>query len=556
MSASQVKVLVIGLDGGTLSLLRPWVREGHLPVLGGLMAGGAAGTLRTTMPPVTASAWTSFATGKNPGKHGLVDFIRLRDGSYDISLVNATQRSGKAIWNILGDRGRRVIVVGVPATYPPEPVNGYMVTGLMTPGTHSDYTFPPELKRDLHKLVGPFPLVPSEKHRSGRLEDFLEDMKHCVTTRTEAALHLMRRGSWDFLSIVYSSTDMVQHELWHLLDEGDRRYDPARATAARDVILDFYREVDRSMGRLIDEAGQETFVVVMSDHGFGPVYSFFHANNWLHRMGVLHFKRTPLCAVKYLLYRLGLTPLNALRLLTSVGLARLRERVKSGKGHGLLSRLFLSHLDIDWSRTRAFVVGSCGKIYVNLAGKLPRGSVQPGPEYEQLIETLIREGLALRDPRSGEPVIEGVLRKEEIFRGDRAEHLPDLVMVPARFEYMPFGDVDFASNRVVEPILGQTGTHRMEGMVVLKGPGVRAGAELEGAEIIDLAPTILYAMGLPVPADMDGRVLAQAFEPTVLAQRPLEVMDAELPAELAVESYSPEDEEQVRERLRSLGYVA
>jgi predicted AlkP superfamily phosphohydrolase/phosphomutase len=552
----QVKVLVIGLDGGTLDVLRPWVDEGHLPTLRRLMAGGAVGGLHTTMPPVTASAWTSFATGKNPSKHGLVDFIFLRDGRYDISVVNSTHRDGKCIWNIVSDSGRRVVVVGVPTTYPPEEVNGYMVSGFMTPSAHSEYTYPPTLKEELHEEIGEFPLAPSEKRRFGKIEHFLEDMKLCARKRTDTALYLMRKGSWDFFAIVYSSTDMVQHELWHLLDEKDRRYDPAVAASARDVILDFYGEVDACMGRLIAEAGQDTLVIVMSDHGFGPTYNFFHANNWLHRIGMLKFKRRPINVMKYALFRLGFTPLNALKLLTLLGLGRLRENMKSGKGHGLLSRLFLSYQDIDWSRSKAFVVGCCGKIYVNLVGKRPQGIVQPGREYEELREQLIQEALTLRHPATGENVVQRVYRREEIFQGPHFNDLPDLLVEPMHLEYMPFGDVDFASNRVVEPILGQTGTHRMEGMLVMNGKGLKAGTVLQDAKIIDLAPTILYAMGQPVPSDMDGRVLTEAFEPQFLAQNAIEYAAISSSGKMTGDGYSRQEEEQIRERLRAMGYVA
>jgi predicted AlkP superfamily phosphohydrolase/phosphomutase len=294
----------------------------------------------------------------------------------------------------------------------------------------------------------------------------------------------------------------------------------------------------------------------MSDHGFGPVHSFFLTNNWLAGLGLLRFKRGPWTTLKRLLFRMGYSPLRAFRIAKALGLGRLRKQVRFQQKAGLVNRLFLSFDDVDWSRTKAFSVGSFGQIYINLAGTRPHGIVQPGIEYEELKSDLARQAVALRDPRSGEPLIERVYRREEIYSGPYVARTPDLIVQPRGWEYMAFGHADFGSNRLVEPITGLSGHHRPEGLLILAGPGVRAGARLEGASILDLVPTILHALDVAVPQGLDGRVLAEAFDPASPLARPVCFSQAPIFREQG-DGSGPLDEEmsEVQSRLRGWGYA-
>jgi predicted AlkP superfamily phosphohydrolase/phosphomutase len=517
-----MKVLVIGLDGVTFDLLGPWIEAGELPNLQKLMQQGAWGRLRTTLPPISSSSWSSFVTGVNPGKHGLVDFVYPGTDSYKVTMINATSRRARALWNWLNDAGLKVGLLGIPTTYPPEPVDGFMVGGFLSPGPDSEWAYPADLKVELRAELGQFLLSPDERYRSSRhLDRFLDDLADSVENRTQAALYLMRNKPWDLFTVVYWDTDMVQHETWRLLDAGHPRHDPAEAAAWRERILAFHRKVDADVGRLLQEAGPEALVVVMSDHGFGPVHSFFLTNNWLASLGLLQFRRTPWTRFKRLLFQLGYTPLRMFRVAKALGLASLRRKVRFQQSAGLLNRLFLSFDDVDWSRTRAFSIGSFGQIYVNLAGVRPQGIVPPGEEYEALKEWIARQALALRDPGTGQPLIERVYRREEIYQGPFIERTPDLIVQTRGWEYMAFGHADFGSNRLVEPIVGLSGHHRPEGILILAGAGAKAGTQLQGISILDLAPTILHALGAAVPQEMDGRVLAEAFDATSPLVRPV-----------------------------------
>lgn len=555
-SPDNRRVMVIGLDGATFKLIRPWIEDGTMPTLRRLMKKGGSGVLTTTLPPISSSAWASFATGKNPGKHGLVDFVHPRENSYQISIVSPQQRGSKAIWNLLSDQGRKVGIVGMPVTYPPEEVNGYMISDFLTPSASDDYTYPLSLRDELERAVGGFPLLPDERYRSTKFTDrFIADMVIDVERRLDGALYLLDNKEWDFFFLLFWSSDMLQHETWRLLDESHPDHDPQAAEQYRGLVVDFHRRLDDAVGQLLAKVGPEDLVVVMSDHGFGPVHSFFLVNNWLREIGLLKLKRRPLTRLKYALFKLGFTPLGVFSLVKAMRLGFLRRRFRFQRGGGLMKRLFLSFDDVDWPRTKAFAVGSFGQIYINQTGKRPQGNVQPGKEYQDLREEIATRALEIRDPRTGESVVERVYLREELYSGALLEKAPDLVLQSRNWEYMAFGHADFGASHIVEPIFGMSGHHRPDGIVVLAGEGIKEGVKLEGASIMDLAPTILYSMGISVPSDMDGRVLSEAFTAEFLSKVKVEYSDESTDREVGRDDYSEDDEEEIRERLRGLGYV-
>ena len=548
-----MKVLVIGLDGVTFDLLGPWIEAGELPNLQRLMRQGAWGRLRTTLPPISSSSWSSFLTGVNPGKHGLVDFVFPGEDSYKVSMINAASRRTRALWHWLNGAGYTVGLLGVPTTYPPEPVDGFMVSGFLAPGPHSEWAYPASLKAELRAELGEFLLSPNERYRSTpHLDRFLADLTASVENRTQAALYLMRTKPWDLFAVVYWDTDMVQHETWRLLDPNHPRHDAAEAEAYRESILAFHRKVDADVGRLLDEIDAETLVIVMSDHGFGAVHSFFLTNNWLAGEGWLRFKRGAWTSFKRGLFRAGFTPLRMFRVAKAMGLARLRKKARFQQQAKWLNRIFLSFDDVDWSRTQAFSIGSFGQVYLNVAGLRPQGTVSPGREYEELRQRIIHRAMALRDPLDGQPLVEHVYRREELYSGPYMDRTPDLLIQPRGWEYMAFGHADFGSNKLVDPIVGLSGHHRPEGIVILAGAGVKTDTRLEGASILDLTPTILHAMGVPVPQELDGRVLQEAF----VRPSPVAYSTENIYKDPAAGSVSLDEEmEQVQEKLRGWGYA-
>jgi len=546
------KVVVIGLDGGTFDILRPLAKEGRLPTLAGLMREGVCGELTSTIPPITAPAWTSFATGKNPGKHGLVDFVYFPNHGYSVSVANSSNRRGKAIWNILSGLGRGVGVVGVPMTYPAEEVNGFLLSGMMTPPSSENFAYPPELVRELTREVGEYVVHAGEGVLPSDLARYLDKMKADIAIRVKCALYLLRKYNPDFFMFVFGALDPLQHQFFNYIHAPSL---PSGGNGMRERILSVYEEVDARIAQILEMANEETTLIFMSDHGFGPLQGFLHLNNWFLDKGYLALNSDIRNRVKYLLFRADFTPETAHNLARRLRLD-LRRRVNRGRAYRKLQRIFLSFEDIDWEATKAYALGHIGQIYINLRGRQPQGIVEPGPEYEELREKIKAELLDLVSPITGEKAIERVYKREEIYWGENLEQSPDLLLIPKGFSHVAFGESEFGSNRLFGPTLGHTGHHRLNGILIMQGPEMRSEQTIQGANIVDLAPTILYTMGCPIPRDMDGRVLTGAFHRQFLEAQPISYGEAATAAEERERAYSEADEAEVRERLKGLGYIA
>lgn len=548
------RVLVIGLDGATWDILNPLMRDGKMPQLKNLLDKSARGVLMSSIPPVTAAAWTCFSTGKNPGKHGLVDFIYFPEHGYRVTIANSTTRKAATLWNLLSEREMRVGVVAVPMTYPPEKVNGVMVTDMMTPNASVQYTYPPELKQELLDKVGPFVITPGEGENPSEPLTYLDKVRADVKASADYTLYLLKKEPYDFFMYVFGIVDILQHQFWYLLDADPKNLnEPDRAI--REKVVAIFEQVDEGVGEMLKFADENTTVVLMSDHGFGPMKGFMHVNNFLLERGYLVLKSGAMSTLKRMMFRAGVTPQNVHLTLKTLKLD-LRRKFNRGRAYGTLRHFFLSFDDVDWTRTQAFALGHIGQIYINLKGRQPNGVVASGAEYEQLRDELRAELLKLKHPQTGEPLIARVLNREEIYHGELLDNTPDMLLLPADFKYLAFGESEFASNKLVGPTLGHTGHHRLEGIGAVSGPNVQAGATIENASLIDLAPTILYALGLPIPPDMDGRVLTEAFTPEFVKRTALNYDTTNAVRTDFGGTYSEDEEEQVIQRLADLGYVS
>ncbi|MBI4788071.1 MAG: alkaline phosphatase family protein [Chloroflexi bacterium] len=547
-----MKVFCIGLDGGTFDLIRPWAASGKLPTFKKIMDGGAWSELRSTVPPVTASAWSSFMTGKNPGAHGLFDFMQRRSGSYDLAPVSVLDRDGKAVWDLIGEAGKSVIVMNVPVTWPPQPVNGLLVTGMLTPRGAENFTYPRELAEELRSEIGDYIVYSDEVYSKGRGEVFLKALKYSAAQRVKAAEHLMTKYPWDFFMLVFPESDTVSHGLWACYDPTHHEHDPAEATQFRDGILEIYQHIDGLLARLISNLQSPISILLMSDHGHGPVRNFLYVNNYLAQLGYLKFKSDLATGLKRLAFQLGITPRTIYQLLLTLGLGKLRRTLdKRRGGRGLLKRFFLSFGDVDWARTRAYSIGYIGEVHINLRGREPQGIIEPGADYERTRDQVIADLRALKLP-DHTPLVEHLWKKEEIYHGTHLAQAPDILFLPRNLETIAFGDFEFGSNKIVEPSYGVSSSHRMNGMFAASGAGVKPAGEFAGARLIDLAPTILHLLGLPVPNDMDGRVLTEILADS----RAVEYGgSSEGRAEIA-DGYSAEEEAEVMERLQDLGYIS
>lgn len=555
--ADRSRVLVVGLDAATFDLILPWVEAGLLPTLGRLLREGAYGPLRSTLPALTPPGWTSAATGRNPGKHNVFNFYRGRAGGLQPAPVTPGDLRSPRAWDIAAQHGRRSIVLRMPLTYPPQESVGVMVSGIMTPKGTEDFVAPAALKPVLEAHIPGYRMeVDAENLRQGDLDTFRADAFDLQRVQAEEALYLLRHTDWDLCWVMSHTLDKLQHFFWRYMDHGHPAY-PGPGPYEH-TIRDFHVAFDRALARYLDAVPAGTNVVLLSDHGSAPLHTYFCVTNWLADERFLALAGEGIA--RRGLASAGVDAKALVRRLKAVGLGwvpKLVPRALKGQVPQSLSSFSKIVGRIDWSRTRAYCPSAPGSgLWVNLKGREPEGIVAPGAEYERVVADLRARLLAYRDPSTGEPVVTAVHRREEIYSGPHADGGPDLLVETAatvcmieglgRKSLMPAG-------RAPEE---RTGNHARDGIFVAWGPDVRPGQALGTRAIEDVAPTVLYLLGLPADADMDGRVLVDALRPERLAAQPVAV-NAEpyaLPDQGAFR-YSADDEQRIQDMLEGLGYV-
>ena len=565
------KVVVIGLDAATWTVIRPCMAEGKMPNLAKLMKAGVSGTLESILPPITPPAWTSFMTGKNPGKHGIFHFVETEYGGYAMKYANATSRRSPTVWKLLNNAGYSVGTMNIPFTYPPEPLNGFQISGMDTPSETSPFIHPPELREELVKHLGGIQLdlrFLGAMSTDERRNQVLAEMEQMDNQWTKAALYLLENHPQDVMMFVFMSIDTVQHYFWQHMDKGHFLHDLKLAPKFGDAVRKVYERLDAAAGQIIDLLPPETTLFVVSDHGGGPVVDrTIFLNRYLAQLGLLNYDEKTTSGIRRLGKKLLRVSFSALRsTLTSRQKSRLamlfpKIRQKSEMAYS-------SFTSIDWSRTKAYcseVLASPPSIWINLKGVKPQGIVDPG-DYDALVAFIIEKLAELKDPRSGKPVINRVYRRNEIFHGPFSREGADLVLdwwsEDSLFSSQPSFPEDTGKPALIirEHRPSETsewgGTHRLNGILIGRGSGFKSGAEIANARLIDIAPTLLHLLGVPVPEDMDGKVLASAFQPDFLLARPIRSGAASgTSATDRPSGYTDEEAAKAEERLQALGYL-
>ena len=554
------KVMFIGLDGATFDLLDPFINKGLMPNLKKLIQEGAKGLLETSIPPITPTAWVSWMTGKNPGKHGVFEFLLRRKGAGSLPdvPVSSMSRDGMTFWDVLAQHGKRAIVTNVPCTYPPAIANGVMVSDFLTPRGRRDFAYPPALLQEIESQFGPYELYITEVYEKGKVSRILDQLFVELEYKTKVNRYLMQHYAWDVFATHYWGTDRFQHELWHLVDESHPFFDRKEHDQNIDRIHEYWSKVDSTLGELLLEADDDTTVYLGSDHGFGPITKFLCFNIWLIQEGLLVLKGDAFTLLKRALFRMGLTPDLAYRSAMKLGLAHLRLSVgvtNRSKLMRLGNLLMLSLEDVDWSRTVAYSKGNYGQIFINLKGREAIGVVEPGAAYEREVDEVIGKLKALKD-EGGKPLIGPIWRREDLYTGPHSEESPDIQFLPRDMSNKPLGTLDMTSNKFITPVYGNSGDHRMHGIMIGRGPEIRKGVEIDGAKIVDYAPTILHTFGVEVPSDMDGRVWEEMFTEEYMSRNAVRITDPVAGNGKADDRAMTEEEsEEIRERLRGWGYL-
>lgn len=532
------RMMVIGLDGATFDVLKPMMADGKMPNLKKFIESGTHGILDSTVPPITPAAWTTFMTGKGPGRHGIIDFEKYDVSTGKLSFNSSLEIHERTLWQILSDKNKRVGVIGVPMTYPPYPVNGFLVSGFETPGTDVQFTHPPELKDELLKLCPDYSYRTHWRRKTlGGDELFKTNLEH-ITRSFDQGLTLATqfgdRYGWDVLMVMYKLVDNLLHKTWRYLDARTAGRWPQRAA----WVADCFRHLDDVLGQLFEYAAKnKASVMIMSDHGHGSLEGKAQPNLLLKQWGYLVIKSSLTQARR-----------RAEKVINQT-LGRTRKRFESNLG-------IEKDIVLDWSKTRACVMhaGMNGFLYISLKGRQPDGIVEPD-DYEKLRDELKERFLGVTCPgRDGRPisVFSEVHKPEELYNCRREDQpwMPDLLLVPHP------GLAVVRKIRGGRPVVWSRlnhmeGTHRQEGIFAAGGVNIRSGQQIH-ANIADVTPTLLAAMGLPVPDDMEGRVLDELFEtaPSVQAEQAGAATEAQ-----SREVFSDEEKKALTQRLIDLGYL-
>ncbi len=535
-------LLIIGFDGATFDLIKPWARDGFLPNLASLMHNGVTADLASTLPPVTSPAWPTFMTGVNPGKHGVFDFIQPHGENF--TLVNSTQIRQPTLWRRLSDMGYRVGVLNVPVTYPPQEVNGFMVTDILSP-KNAIISHPADLISRYEGELGPYRVAPNIQYKAGNEADFIADIYDLIDAHTRWALKLLESEPVDVLMVHFISMDIAKHALWRFMDHDHERYEPSPWEHA---IRDGYAKVDASIGQLMARLPAGSTTIAMSDHGFGPLKNMVNLNVFFMQHGLMKLKPDAMTQLKAWAFRHGLTPAGAYQWIARVGLQNTVAQVSKKARNDIVGK-FLSFDSVDWSRTIAYSMGHVGQVYINNVGRDAHGIVAEA-DYERRL-TEVSDALAeLRDD-DGRPILTNLWRGREVYHGPYAPLGPDLHLELDHYAMIACPLFATEGRVMTNQIRGDSGCHRREGIFIAAGPGIHNGVELPEANILDLAPTIMHLLGEPVPRVMDGRVLDE-----ILVQpgrvRFSDDGDASVSAQ---QGFDAAEAEQIEERLRGLGYL-
>lgn len=442
------KVLIVGLDGANPDKFFKWVEEGKLPNIAKIYKEGSSGTLRSTTPPLTPVAMASLLTGKNPGSHGIFSFEKKATFSYETHFVNSLDIKENTLPEILSKNGKKVIMVNVPMTYPPKSVNGILISGF--PGSiSSNFTFPPELRE---KLLSTDYKMEAINYVKGKEKEFLGDILSVSDKKSKLAVQLMKENEWDLFMIFYTEDARLQH---FFSDE--------------ETVLNLYKKLDKDIGELIETAGNDTKVIIFSDHGFDKVKKTFNINAWLYENDLLKIR--------------GGIPLIDWIIELINKIFPIKQTVKSS--------------EINWKSTEAYTSAFySGNIVINLKGREPEGIVNTD-KYESLKNSIIDKLKQVKDPDTGDLIIEKVLKKEEVYSGRHVDSAPDIIVLMK--EYNMIG----GSHNDALFLAPREKSIPVEDGIIMSNMKLN----LKDASIIDIMPTLLKILDIKITDEVEGKAL-------------------------------------------------
>jgi len=452
------KLMIMGLDSAPPELVLDKFRD-ELPNIRGLMEHGVYARMRSSDPPITIPAWMVMVTSKNPGSLGLYGFRHRKGYSYtDGWIANSLSVKAEKIWDVLARAGMRVCVVGVPPSYPPTRVNGDLISCFITPDANREYTHPPELKREIESLVGPYPF--DVEFRTDQRDQLLKDLHQMTDTHFRVIEHLMTTRPWGFFMFVDIGLDRMHHAFWKYFDKEHPKHEPGNQY--ENAMLDYYKRLDDHVGRLLKRIDDDTIVVVVSDHGVKGMRGAFCVNEWLIREGYLVLRERPQSVVE------------------------------------------LEKAAVDWSRTKAWAWGGYyARVFFNVKGREPQGIIEP-PDFEDERDKLARRLEQITDP-SGRRMETRAYKPETLYPvsiGDR----PDLMVYFDDLYWRSAGTLGHSDIYLSENDIGpDDAVHSQHGTFILHDSQLKQRGQIADIDILDIAPTLLERMKIPIPSSMEGK---------------------------------------------------
>ncbi|MCH7839051.1 MAG: alkaline phosphatase family protein [Planctomycetes bacterium] len=536
-------VILFGLDGATYTVLDDLVGRGVMPYLGRFMASGARAVLHSTVPPLTPPAWTTLVTGRSPGHHGITNFLQYEssDTRY-VRVISSREVRCETIWSMVNRHGLQAGCLNFVAHGPAPKIQGYVVPGWLSWRWVKKYSHPAGLIDGFRNDIAGFDVKELAM-------DFQQEHKAVAGARIEdpeswVDMHIRRERQWfnilhhqmqhepcALVGIVFDGVDKLQHLLWEYLDPAMEPEQPSQEfLRIREKCWDYFRRIDHYLESTVESAGPDAHVLVVSDHGFAGSHEVVYINTWLEQQGYLTWKPNAKVAPE--------------------------DSHELGDGNPY-------HLtELDWSCTRAFA-SSAGSNGIHIAVRGVRGDEGIAPSDYDAFRNELMEALRTRcvDPNTGEPLVTELWTREEAFSGSGADLAPDITLALRDHGFFSV----LRGKQVLKTRPMVIGTHHPEGILIAGGPRVQAGEAPEPLEMVDIAPTLLYALGLPVPADLEGTAATGLFTREYVESHPVQRGAATVPpahwsSDLGSEKDEPErldaeGEAEVLMRLKALGYI-
>lgn len=504
MEGFNKKVIIIGIDGGTWKIIDNLIENGYFPYISKLKKNGAYGILKSTLPPISPAAWGTIQTGKDAINNHIYEFYCFNKKTKKTQIVNSSFLDN-TIWDILSSVGKKVAVVNIPMTYPPKKVNGFIISGILTPSKESNFTYPLNLKEEILKKLPNYQLKYTDEKRYGNpiynLKEFINNRINNLKDRTKLCVYLTHNYKLDILMMNFQANDILQHSLWGYIDEDHNLYNPQ---IKKYIFKKFYKTLDFCTEVIIEEFKRvqngELMIIIISDHGFETHKKQFNLGDWLYQLGLLKIKKFPIKKIlrsrfRYLIQNL---PFKNANLILIRRLKKLVSTLSIRNGQSNKSEELIEILDFQNSFAYSTGIGLYGYIFI----------FEEGKNRIKLMNYIKKKLLKLKDNETGAPIVKRVFFREEIYRGDKPEVIPDIIIQPHN-GYSFLGMIK-GKKKLLEKIdikeSESIGKHHENGIIIINNKFFKK-ENIKDANLKDILPTILKYFDLPIPDTIEGKAL-------------------------------------------------